>query len=362
MKHCAGADLVLVCDTGSTDGTAERLRELGAKVYDIRQRPWRFDVPRNTALNLIPADIDICLSIDLDEYLQPGWAPALNQAWQQHQGAIDRVSYDYIWNWNHDGSPDVRFFADKIHHRWGYRWKHPCHETLYFQGETERKVTVADLKLEHHADVTKSRSQYLPLLKMAVEEDPVNDRMAHYYARELMYQGTWQDSIDEFERHLALPSAQWREERCSSMRYMARCYAKLGKNDEAMQWAIKATQEWPWSREPWLELARCANSSQDWSTSYWAIRKLLDIKERSVSYMSDGACWSHEPYDIGALAAYYSGLHQQALELGQQALKLNPGDPRLEKNQEYYLENIVDHQNLAPAYNCDKIDLVKNNK
>jgi glycosyltransferase involved in cell wall biosynthesis len=115
MKHCQGADLVLVCDTGSTDGTAERLRELGAVVYDIRQKPWRFDVPRNTALNLIPKDIDICLSIDLDEYLQPGWADVINSEWQRQEGQIRRISYDYIWNWKADGvTPDVRFFADKF--------------------------------------------------------------------------------------------------------------------------------------------------------------------------------------------------------------------------------------------------------
>jgi glycosyltransferase involved in cell wall biosynthesis len=66
MEASKDADVVLVCDTGSTDGTVERLRELGAVVHCIKQQPWRFDVPRNTALNLIPSDIDICLSIDLD--------------------------------------------------------------------------------------------------------------------------------------------------------------------------------------------------------------------------------------------------------------------------------------------------------
>lgn len=337
MKHCAGADLVLVCDTGSTDGTVERLRKLGAVVHSIRQRPWRFDVPRNTALNLIPADIDICLSIDLDEYLQPGWAEALDQAWQQHQGEIDRVSYDYIWNWNLDGTPDVRFFAEKIHHRHGFRWKHPCHETLYFQGERERRVTVPALILEHHADMTKSRGQYLPLLKMAVEEDPQNDRMSHYYGRELMFQGQWQQSITEFERHLALPTAWWQEERASSLRYIARCYSKLGRNDDAVQWAIKATQEWAFSREPWIELARCANASRDWATGYWAITKALAITERGKSYMSEGASWGYEPYDLGALCAYYSGLYAQAIELGKIACSMAPNDPRLKTNLDFYL-------------------------
>lgn len=342
MQHCEGADLVLVCDTGSTDGTAQRLTELGATVYSVTQRPWRFDVPRNTALNLVPPDIDICLSIDLDEYLQPGWVDALQESWQQHQGAIDRISYDYIWNWNEDGTPGIRFFADKVHHRKNYHWRHPCHETLYYRGAGhERRVVIEGIKLHHHADPTKSRGQYLHLLKMAVEEEPSNDRMAHYYARELMFTAQWDLAIAEFQRHLALPTAQWREERCSSLRYIARCHKNKGELDHAMTWAVKATQEWPWSREPWLELARVANAARDWNTCYWAVRKCLEIKQRGMTYMSDGACWGVEPYDLGALAAYYAGLYTQALELGQQALDLNPTDVRLQNNMQFYQDKLT---------------------
>ena len=61
------ADFRLVCDTGSTDKTVEILRSNGVIVYEISVKPWRFDVARNTAQSLLPADIDVCLSLDLDE-------------------------------------------------------------------------------------------------------------------------------------------------------------------------------------------------------------------------------------------------------------------------------------------------------
>jgi tetratricopeptide (TPR) repeat protein len=334
MKHCQGADLVLVCDTGSTDGTAERLRELGAVVYDIRQKPWRFDVPRNTALNLIPKDIDICLSIDLDEYLQPGWADVINSEWQRQEGQIRRISYDYIWNWKADGvTPDVRFFADKIHHRIGYRWRHPCHETLYWEGDgVEHRATLPGVVLHHRADPAKSRGQYLPLLKLAVDEDPHNDRMSHYYGRELMFYGKNQESIDELTRHLSLPRAQWLEERCASMRHISRCYRNMGKNKESQEWAIKATIEWPNTREPWLELARAAYANQDWHTCFWAVNKCLDIKTATRTYMGSSDCWGAEPYDLGGIAAWYAGHKDRAKEYCLQAFTMSPGDQRLKKN------------------------------
>lgn len=337
MASCTGADLVLVCDTGSTDGTPDRLRELGAKVYTISQKPWRFDVPRNTALSLIPVDIDICLSIDLDEYLQPGWVDALQQAWDTDNTA-NRFSYDYIWNWKSPGVPDVRFTADKIHHRLGYQWLHPCHETLYYRGNnTERRLHVPTLQLQHHADVTKSRSQYLPLLEIAVDEQPNNDRMRHYYARELMFKSMWSNAIEQFNVHLSLPTATWKEERCASLRYMARCYRVLGNHDESMKQAQLATLEWPVTREPWLELARSAYYAKDWPVCYMACIKCLMITTKTTSYMNDSACWGSEPYDYGSIAAWHLGLKDKSIELVKQAIALNPTDPRLHSNLELIL-------------------------
>jgi tetratricopeptide (TPR) repeat protein len=337
MQHCKGADLVLVCDTGSTDGTPERLRELGAVVYDIVQKPWRFDVPRNTALGLIPVDIDLCLSIDLDEYLQPGWDTVLDAAWQACNGNIKKVSYDYIWNWNSDGTPDTRFFADKIHHRHGYIWRHPCHETLYWNGKGEEvRVQLPDLVLHHRADDTKSRGQYLHLLKLAVDEDPSNDRMSHYYGRELMFNSQAAEAIEELNRHLNLPTAQWEEERCASARYISRCYRSLNKFKESKDWAHRAILMWPHTREPWLELARAAYADNDWMTCFWAASKCLEINTRTMSYMGASDCWGYEPYDFAALSAFNLQMYNQAVILGEEAIKLAPTNDRLIKNLECY--------------------------
>lgn len=342
MDANKGADLVLVCDTGSTDGTTDRLRERGAIVYDIVQKPWRFDVPRNTALSLIPHDIDICLSIDLDEYLQSGWNDALQKEWIKSRGSIHRIAYDYIWNWKDDGiTPDIRFYADKIHHRKFYRWRHPCHETLYYQGDIpENRVTISDLILHHRADTKKSRGQYLPLLKMSVDEAPENDRMRHYYARELMYHGYYEEAIKQFDIHLNLPSAQWKEERCSSLRFKSRCQRSLNNPIESQETAFLATLEWPYSREPWLELARAAHVTQDWHTCYYAASKCLSITQRTMTYIGESVCWGHEPYDYAALSAYNLGLYEKAYIYGKNAVELDPANSRLRDNLEFYKQNI----------------------
>lgn len=336
MASCAEAEMVLVCDTGSTDGTQQRLRELGATVHEIVQKPWRFDIPRNKSLELVPDDIDLCVCLDLDEVMQPGWKEILSAFWRAN-GLFHRASYDFIWSWHADGTPDLRFNSDKIHSRQGWHWRHPCHETLYWKGEGEPvRVHIPGLQIQHHPDQTKSRAQYFPLLQMAVEEDPDNDRMRHYFARELMYVGRDEEAIAEFKIHLSLPKALWKEERAASWRYISQCQRKLGRKAESLASAIQGALEWPHARESWLEVARAAYHAGDWPTCYWGATKCLAITERTGSYLSRRECWGPEPYDLGALGAYHTGLAAKALELGLAAVSLNPNDERLQRNLSFY--------------------------
>ena len=101
MDSMGEADLVVVLDTGSKDGTVERLRARGAQVTVERILPWRFDAARNRSLELVPEDVDLCVCTDLDEVFHPGWREALERAWRPGCG---RVSYRYTWSFQQDGS------------------------------------------------------------------------------------------------------------------------------------------------------------------------------------------------------------------------------------------------------------------
>ena len=74
---CKEADYVLLADTGSTDRTVAIARDLGINIYEISVVPFRFDDARNASLALLPADVDYCIALDMDETLTPGWRQAL---------------------------------------------------------------------------------------------------------------------------------------------------------------------------------------------------------------------------------------------------------------------------------------------
>ena len=324
------ADEIYVLDTGSDDGTAEALTALGAVVKTEIIKPWRFDVARNRSLTLVPDDADICVCTDLDEVFRAGWREALERAWKP---GTDRATYEYAWSITEDGRPGTVFIYEKIHARHGYRWTHPVHEVLELTGETaESKVYVEGMQLDHRADDTKSRAQYLPLLEMSVLEDPEDDRNLHYLGREYYFHGRWEDAIITLKRHLLLSSATWADERCASMRYISRCLVMLRRRDEARAWLLRAAAEAPHLREPWLELARLLYEDGCWDGVVYFAREALKIKERPRSYVCEADSWGSQPWDLLSLGLYYTGRYSEAAAAAAEAARLAPASERIAKN------------------------------
>ena len=331
MDSMSEADEIVVLDTGSSDDTVQRLRDRGARVEVEVISPWRFDVARNRSMDLVPEDADICVCTDLDEVFHPGWRALLEAAWRPGDS---QAVYRYTWSFNPDGSEGVVFWYEKIHARHGWRWTHPVHEVLTWTGKGRpgRKVTVEGIQLDHRPDPTKSRAQYLPLLELSVEEDPSDDRNLHYLGREYMYRGRWDDCIRTLERHLAMPSAIWADERAASMRYIARSWAMKGKRQLARDWYLRAIAEAPHLREPYTDLALLLYEDGQWDGVLYFTDCALAITQRPRSYICEAAPWGSLPHDLRAIAFFQTGRPKEALSEAREALALEPTNQRLADN------------------------------
>ena len=104
MDSISEADNVYVLDTGSTDKTVAKLKKRGAIVKTEVISPWRFDVARNKSLELVPEDTDICVCMDIDEVIEPGWREVLEKLWDDN---ITRLRYNYNWSFDDYGNPAV---------------------------------------------------------------------------------------------------------------------------------------------------------------------------------------------------------------------------------------------------------------
>lgn len=323
------ADMILVTDTGSEDGTVEKLRKRGVAVYTDRIVPWRFDRARNSCLERIPEDVDICVSTDLDEVFEPGWRSELEKAWRED---TTRLMYHFTWSFNEDGTPGVTFMYDRIHARKGYEWFSPAHEFLGYTGSGgEKKVWCPAVRLGHYPDAGKDRSFYLPLLQLAVEEKPEEPRNYHYLGREYMFSGMWDLCIGTLKAHLDHPHSRWKEERAASMRFIARSYKAKNDFSQAKSWLYRAMAEAPGAREAYVEMAKLMYEQEEWTGVFHMVAEALKIKERS-GYINDVTSWDYTLYDLGAISSYRLGLYEKSGEFARMAARMAPHDERLKNN------------------------------
>ena len=323
------AEEVYVLDTGSNDNTVEKLKKLGAKVYEKRIKPWRFDVARNESLALVPDDCDICVCIDLDEVLNPGWRKKLESLWVNN---VNHLRYNYNWSHDENGNPLVNFYIEKIHARKNFKWVHPVHEVLSFSGEKEIWKTTDEITVDHYPDNSKSRSNYLPLLELSVKENPLDDRNMHYLGREYMFYGRYNDAIDTLIKHLSLKSATWKDERCASMRFIARCYKYLKRYEESRMWLDKAISEAPYLRDPFVERAILEYELQCYDKSKEYALKALEIKSHAKTYINEPFSWDNTVYDLLSVSDFYLGNFEESLKWVNKAIEMKPNDKRLLNN------------------------------
>ena len=207
------ADHIVICDTGSTDGTYEILQDLlkVEKAYGrntlvvkkIHISPWRFDDAKNVALSLLPSDVDVCISIDADELLENGWKDTLKAAIAKDLITIGEIADRYIhrfmtiWNWDKplEKANVSEHWHERIHGRHGYRWKLPVHEVLSID-RMETVTWLDNLMMIQKPNTTSKTRSYLALLEKSVKEDPTIWKSWSFLAGEY-------NAINEYDKAIA---------------------------------------------------------------------------------------------------------------------------------------------------------------
>ena len=158
------ADYIVVLDTGSTDGTYEFLQKQEGIILEQQIiEPFRFDVARNKALELIPDDCDICLPLDIDQEMVKDFSIKLKQAW------LPNVSIMYFPQYYRTTHKAGRWAA---HLRNKATWKYPVYEQLITDGKTAE--TLATMVVHDWDMMRESHELYPELAELGMKENPTD--------------------------------------------------------------------------------------------------------------------------------------------------------------------------------------------
>lgn len=208
IESLDGVDEIVIADTGSSDKTLEVVQEFidnrdwksEIKAKRVSVTPWRFDDARNATLGYVSSDIDLCISIDADEFLDKDFLANVKRAWSDSFWTgkpFTRLNHSFMthWNWDKpDETPAVsKHFHERVHARFGYRWVHPVHEKLV--ADEEAVAWCVEALMIQQPDSSKSRASYGPLLEQAVKEDPADWKLWSFLANEYSQVGRIDEAL-----------------------------------------------------------------------------------------------------------------------------------------------------------------------
>ena len=315
---CEEADVRVVTDTGSTDGTQAILEASGVTVATGAVIPWRWDDAHNLSLSHLPPDLDVAIRLDLDERLQPGWRQAVEAAWQE---GINCLHYRYVWGFRADGTPGQIFNGDRVHCRAGFRWAQATHEGLLCWTGEKVAAFAPGLEIHHHREAGKTHSSDLHLLRVAVAEAPLDARARWYLARQLDYQGN-PEAISQFTRYLSMRGG-WYSERAYARRQLWHL-----TGDPVHLEAI--TREAPDEPDGHELLALRAYHLQAWEECLeHALRGIASTGQQTHATNPDSLAKCH---DLASVALWNLQRQPEALSHAREAMARLPEDKRIAAN------------------------------
>jgi glycosyltransferase involved in cell wall biosynthesis len=310
------ADYLLIADTGSTDKTKRIAKKLGIKVVDISIKPWRFDDARNAALALLPNDIDMCVSLDMDEVLVEGWREHLEKT------TGTQIMYKFTQDWRDAETqihPKTQFITCKIHSRHGYRWKYIVHELPFPDRNEKHEYEFSELEIHHKPDNEKSRAAYNKLVEDTFAEDLTSDRYQLYYAKSFLYGVDNEKAKEEFLKFLDMPI---KETTITDKSYSCVVLAHLD-NKNAKKYLKRSIKFTPERREGYVSLAMYHYKRENWRRCEKLCKKALSIKDRVPDYNDGEYAWGKLPQNMLYASRENKKLWKLSKDYESKKIKLN---------------------------------------
>jgi glycosyltransferase involved in cell wall biosynthesis len=296
MSAAEGCD-VYVLDTGSTDNTVQLFKEHGANVAQKTIEPWRFDTARNEALALVPDNVDVCVSLDMDERISTGWQRKLKSEWAGNIG-----NYRYIDEWSDEDCtiPSIQSSRTRLHSRKGYEWHRLVHEVIRPLPDVTEVWCDTSILVKHYQKG--GLRDYTSAVKKLLKEDP-NDvngwlQLAVEYQRKEKYS----EAVDAFRQYIKRTeedeSEAVRFSRAHAWLNISQCLYELNKKDAVIRALLSAVAAEPKCREAWTHLAHVVMQLDNPQLAYGAAVTAYNITQPPNNSAIETICWGELPKQI----------------------------------------------------------------
>lgn len=350
--------VIIVLDTGSTDGTPEIARSLGCQVEEVGERfitvidkeladkindrflvdgelpivnqgdkLFDYSGARNYLATLSPTDM-IAMP-DCDEVFTKFDIDKIEQAIKD---GAEQLEYNFVFSHDEFGNEAIKFLHSKFYNRTKAKWVGIVHEVL--SGDVKRRFLDENIiKLEHWQNPSPHRSRYLPGLALDCYLNPDNDRNSHYFGRELVWTKRPKSGIKELQRHISMN--RWLAERAQSMIYIGDAYGQLNNPDKQAESYFKAFYMDGSRREPLIRLARFFEHNKNYQSAVVFALSSLEIPWTPF-YANHVQHYTYEPHEILYRSYGWLGNIPKAQEHIKKCLEYKPMDSNYLRDLRFY--------------------------
>lgn len=349
-------DRYTILDTGSTDGTPDRIRET-AERHGVPGRVFEssfvdFAASRNEALELAGDEAVYLISMDANDELRRG--PALVSWCADHRDRrgppFDAFLMTVCWD-------TVRFSMTRLFRSdAGLRYRGAVHE--YLETGTEPTLTVPAAQIDHprERDEAKSQARWVRdcrILERALASDPADLRNWFYLGQSYVCCGRYRQGYAAYDRRARLGLARdGRDEETWMSLYRRAELADrfLGHpwNEVEAQY-LAARDYWPERAEPLVRLGIHYAKVRDYQRAWDWLKAACDLPVPENARMS----LDRELYEFGRWDLLGSvALHVGQLEAGASAIRKALGfaglSPAARRQLEINLRVYESHRRPSP--------------
>jgi tetratricopeptide (TPR) repeat protein len=318
IERCLGSvlpyiDAWAICDTGSTDGTQERIRTLLADLPgELLERPWvDFAHNRNEALQLAHGYGEYALVIDADDVFEaePGFQ------W----GALGAPGYLFEIVFG-DDQAFWRVALMRLGLDWV--WEGVIHEVPVCSqlGEVMQtklrgpRIRIVGGGARSRQSLQEKYLKDVEVLRRALADLPDNPRYTFYLAQGLNESGQLREALEAYQRRVEIGG--WFEEVYYSKLQIASLQERTGASHSAVVAAYLDAYEYrPQRAESLCELARYLRTKERYAAAYSFARIACSIRQPEDLVIVDTGVYRWRARDELAIACFFLGDYATCAQL-----------------------------------------------
>jgi glycosyltransferase involved in cell wall biosynthesis len=353
IERCLASTLPIIdtwciVDTGSTDGTQEKIKKFFEQVGiegKLIESPWKgFGESRSEALELARPMGDYSWMIDADEILEfePSFDP------DKLKESLDKDLYNVFafYNGVKYHRPQLTCNAKKFYYRGVLHEYVDCHDEIktrdFVPGVLNRPIQDG-ARNQDPKKYAKDAELLENALKGKVDEKDFN-RYHFYLAQSYRDAQMFEKALEAYQKRASLGG--WNEEVFYSLFQCGCIMQVLGKPiDDTIKMFFDAYQAAPFRAESLWAAARLCRVAGRWDQAYHLAKIALKIKYPNGALFVSQHVYDWCVLDEFAIAAYYTSRYDHSKKACDRLLEENKFSPenreRIEANRKFAIDAIL---------------------